>query len=258
MNGASDIDWWRMLAGYLLLGLPLVILNASGVNLVRSVLIGTVRMTLQLLLVGYYLKVIFFWNNSSVNLAWLFIMIVIAGGSVTGRSGLPYRKALLPVIVSLIAGVGLTSGYILGVVIALPDLSDARHVIPVSGMIIGNMLNHSIVGLRTFYSEIEKQSEIFRYYLAYGASRNEAVFSFRAEAMKTAVSPSVATLSNMGLVSLPGMMTGQILGGSDPVTAVKYQILIMIAIHSATVTGLYFSIWFTSLYLFDKYDNLRK
>ncbi len=253
-----DIEWGRMILGYLILALPLTILSVTGVGMVRTVLIGVVRMTVQLLLVGYYLGVIFYWNNPWVNLTWLLVMILVASGAVTGRSELPYKKTFLPVSVSLIAGVGIIAGYLLAVVLSLPDPADARHVIPVSGMIIGNVLNHNIVGLRTFYREIEKQSEIYKYYLASGATRNEAVFSFRAEAIKTAVSPSVATLSNMGLVSLPGMMTGQILGGSDPMTAVKYQILIMISIHSATVFGLYLAVRFTAASMFDSYGNLNR
>jgi putative ABC transport system permease protein len=255
---AADIEWGRLVIGYLILALPLTVLSVTGTNLFRAMLIGTVRMTLQLLLVGYYLGVIFYWNNPFINLLWLLAMIFIAGGAITNRSDLPFRRLFLPVALSLLLAVGLISFYMLALVIAIPDPADARHVIPVSGMILGNVLNHNIVGLRTFYREISGKAELYRFYLSYGASHKEALYPFRKEAMRTAVSPSIATLSNVGLVSLPGMMTGQMLGGSDPMVAVKYQIVIMLSIHSATVLGIYLAIKFSVFYAFDGFRMLRK
>jgi putative ABC transport system permease protein len=255
---ASDIEWYRLALGYLILAVPLLLLSATGTNLVRTMILGSIRMTVQLLLVGYYLGIIFYWNNPWINILWLLVMILVAGGSITNRSDLPFKRLFLPVAASLLLAVGLVSFYMLALVLALPDPADARHVIPVSGMILGNVLNHNIIGLRTYYREISKQAEIYKYYLANGAGHIEALFSFRREAMRTAVSPSLATLSNVGLVSLPGMMTGQMLGGSDPMVAVKYQILIMLSIHSATVIGVYLAIRFSSWYAFDGMRMLRR
>ena len=111
---------------------------------------------------------------------------------------------------------------------------DAQYAIPIGGMILGNCLRADIVGVRTFYNSIRSSEKSYHNSLAQGALLHEAVRPFITEACQSALAPAVATMATIGLVSLPGMMTGVILGGADPMTAIKYQIAIMIAIFSGT------------------------
>lgn len=110
----------------------------------------------------------------------------------------------------------------------------AQYLIPISGLILGNCLRADIIGLRTFYTNLKKYQKNFEYTLAQGASLHEGLRPYMREACEAALAPSIATISTVGLVSLPGVMTGVILGGGDPMVAIKYQIAIMIAIFSGT------------------------
>ena len=84
------------------------------------------------------------------------------------------------------------------------------------------------------------------------------MFPFKKEALKNAFNPVIASVAIVGLISLPGMMTGQILGGSSPVIAVKYQIMLMITIFSSSIISVVLSIYFADKYVFDGFDNLKK
>ena len=94
--------------------------------------------------------------------------------------------------------------------------------------------------------------------MANGATRNEALNPFMKDALKKAFNPTIATTAVMGLISLPGMMTGQILGGSDPSVAVKYQIMLLITIFSSAIMNVVLTILFSNRFAFDAFDNLKK
>jgi putative ABC transport system permease protein len=101
--------------------------------------------------------------------------------------------------------------------------------------ILGNCLQGNVIALERFYSSLRKNENEYMTFLMLGATRWEAVHSYFREAVKAAINPTIASMATMGLVSLPGMMTGQILGGSEPWLAVKYQIAIMICIFTSTM-----------------------
>ena len=109
-------------------------------------------------------------------------------------------------------------------------------------MILGNCLRADIIGIRSFYSTIHRSERAFLYTLSQGATLNEAATPYIREAYEAALSPTVATIATIGLVALPGMMTGVILGGADPMTAIKYQIAIMIAILTGTAVAVILAI----------------
>lgn len=119
------------------------------------------------------------------------------------------------------------------VVIHPEPLLSARYLIPVYGMILGNSMNANILAIERFYNSIKKEKREYLSFLALGGSEAESSHSFFVNAYRAALMPLIATMSAMGLVSLPGMMTGQILGGNLPMDAIKYQIGIMIMIFSS-------------------------
>jgi putative ABC transport system permease protein len=94
--------------------------------------------------------------------------------------------------------------------------------------------------------------------LTNSGSRKNALRPFIREAIVKSLNPLLATMSVIGLISLPGMMTGQILGGSSPAIAIKYQLMIMIAILVGATSGLTLSIWFSVKIILDDYGNIRK
>ncbi len=232
--GAQPIGTLPLAIFYLLLIIPLGIFLWFRIPLLNRTLIAMVRMTVQLCFVGFYLQVVFTWNNPWINGLWLMVMIVVADLSIIRGSDLRVDKFLLPLFGALVVGTAIPLFAFLGPLLRRPTLMDAQYVIPIGGMILGNCLRADLIGIRAFYNTLQKKEKPFLLSLAQGAGLYEAIRPYLREACQEALAPTVATIATIGLVALPGMMTGVILGGANPVTAIKYQIAIMIAIFTGT------------------------
>lgn len=256
--GTNDISWLDLLLGFLIIIIPFIIFRRYKTGLVKEMSIAFLRMSVQLMLVGFYLQYIFLWDSIWLNLAWVALMASAACASIIKRSGLRLDKFLIPVgtgvIVNVLANMLLFSFVIIG----KDSFYSARYIIPVMGMIVGNTLSNAIIGLRSFYKSISDEEDRYKYMLLSGAVKEEALFSYMSEAFKTSFAPTVASTAGMGLIWLPGMMTGQILGGNDPMTAIKYQILIVTAIFAGGVLTVYTSLRLSKNFAFDEYDMLKK
>lgn len=258
MNGVQDISWMDLAAGYLLLVIPVLIFRYYQTGMIRSTLIAVLRMSIQLYLVGLYLQYIFDLNSHWINIGWVLIMIVIASLTAISRSGLSRKLFLLPILAAMLLSVFAIDMYFLGVVLKLDYLFDARYFIPITGMLIGNCMSNIIIALNTFYKSLDREQAQYRFALANGAARAEALRPFIAEALRKSLNPTIATTSVVGLISLPGMMTGQILGGSDPAVAIKYQIMIMITILVSSLITTVLSIAVSNRFVFDDMDMPAK
>jgi putative ABC transport system permease protein len=159
--------------------------------------------------------------------------------------------------IALLIGTVLPMIFFAGVILRLPGWFDAQYVIPLAGMILGNCLRADIIGLNNFYQSIHTNEKAYHQSLTYGAALAEAVSPFFRDALRSALAPTIASMATIGLVSLPGMMTGVILAGADPFTAIKYQIAIMIAIFSGTAVTVFLAIRLTLANSFNAYGILR-
>jgi len=232
--GAVDLSIAGMVMAYLLLVIPLGIILWQKVPIAGRVLIAVVRMTVQLLLVGIYLQFVFKLDNAWLNGFWVLVMIGVADVSIIRSCGLRVRVFALPLMPALLLGISIPLLWFVGGVLRRPNLLEAQYLIPVGGMILGNCLRVNIVGLKNFYSSVRGDEKSFQLALAQGATLREAITPYLSESFQAAIAPTVATMMTIGLVSLPGMMTGVIMGGNDPMLAIKYQIGIMIAIFTGT------------------------
>jgi putative ABC transport system permease protein len=254
--GAVDIPITGLLAAYLLLLVPLGVIAWQRVPLMGKVLVAALRMTIQLLFVGLYLQVVFKLDSPWLNILWVLVMISVADVSIIRGCGLRVRTFAAPLGPALLLGTALPMLWFVGGVLRRPNLLEAQYVIPVGGMILGNCLRANIVGIRDFYQAIRRDEKAFRLVLAQGATLHEAVRPYLGNAFQAAVSPTIATMMAIGLVSLPGMMTGVILGGNDPMVAIKYQIGIMIAIFTGTAVTMPAAVLLTLRRSFSSYGNL--
>ncbi|MEN8126685.1 MAG: ABC transporter permease [Planctomycetota bacterium] len=254
----TPIQIGGLVAGYGLLIIPLAILLWTKTPLLGKLLIGGIRMTVQLLLVGFYLQVVFDRNLPWLNGLWVLVMIGVADISIIRGAGLRIRKLALPLFAALLIGISVPLLYFLGVILHLPNLLEARFVIPIGGMILGNCLRANIIGTRWFYHSIRRGEKAFCQQLADGATLSEATRPHLQHTLQEALAPTLATMATIGVVSLPGMMTGVILGGSDPRVAVMYQIAIMIAIFTGTSITILLGILFSRNVVFDAYGLLDR
>jgi len=257
MHQTVDISYFNLFLGYLLLIIPVVVFYYFKTHLVKDSLVAVLRMTIQLFVVGLYLEILFEYNDAWINSAWWVLMVVVAAFTIVRRASLKRKYFLIPLFISLAISLFLIDLYFLGIIIELDYAFESRYFIPISGILLGNCLKTNILGLNTFYKKLHSEITLYRYYLANGATRSEALIPFMREALRTAFNPLIAGISVIGLISLPGMMTGQILGGSSPNVAIKYQIMLMMAIFVSTVISVILTILIANNFVFDKYGNVK-
>ena len=245
--GTIDISYYNLFIGLLLLAIPFFYLWKFKTGLLKPALIGTIRMIIQLFFIGMYLKYLFLWNNPWINFLWVIIMIFVAGQTALVRTQLKRCILLIPITVGL---------YFIGIVLQLDNIFSAQYFIPIFGILMGNMLSSNVIALNTYYSGLKREQQLYRYLLGNGATRQEAQAPFIRQAIIKSFSPLIANISVMGLVALPGTMIGQILGGSSPNVAIKYQMMIMVITFTASMLSLMITISLASRRSFDAYGKL--
>ncbi len=253
-----DISLFGLATLPVAVALIILISHLAGLKLERRIFTAFARMALQLSLVGIYLKFIFRINSPMVNIAWIVIMIVIANLNILHNAGLNSRRLFLSGFGALCAAMLITVAWFIMAVVSPKPIYDARYLIPISGMVLGNCLRANIVTLEKFFSSITENEKTYLAYLTMGATVNEATRPYSREAVKVAMAPGISSVAAMGLISLPGMITGQILGGALPMTAIKYQIAIMVAIFLASIISSILNILLTLKVAFNENGILKK
>ena len=248
--GTIDISYYNLFIGLLLLAIPFFYLWKFKTGLLKPAMIGTLRMIIQLFFIGIYLKYLFLWNNPWINFLWVIIMIFVAGQTALVRTQLKRSILLIPISIGFLCSVVVVGLYFIGVVLQLDNIFSAQYFIPIFGILMGNMLSSNVIALNTYYSGLKREQQLYRYLLGNGATRQEA------QAIIKSFSPLIANIAVMGLVALPGTMIGQILGGSSPNVAIKYQMMIMVITFTASMLSLMITISLASRRSFDAYGKL--
>lgn len=256
--GTIDIDYGSLGIGLLLMLIPVYFLWHFKTGLLKPVLIGTVRMIIQLFLIGAYLRFLFEWNNPFINFLWVIIMVGVAAETALTRTRLKRGILMIPISIAFFVTVVLVGLYFLGSVLKLDNIFSAQYFIPVFGIIMGNMLGVNVIGLNTYYAGLRREQQLYYFLLGNGATRNEAIAPFVRQALIKAFSPGIANMAVTGLVALPGTMIGQILGGSSPHVAIKYQIMIVVITVVASMLSLMMTIFLASRKSFDSYGRLLR
>ncbi|MBW3694667.1 ABC transporter permease [Vibrio sp. T187] len=230
MQDVVDISWFQLLLFSSILLIPLGISYYFKLGIAKEALVSILRMTIQLALVGVYLEYLFDLNSWWVNLSWLLIMVLIGANSIIGKAKLPQKPLLLPISFSLASTAIPLVILICALVIKPNPIFSAQYLIPIAGMLLGNCLSCNIVALQNLFGAFELRKSEYEGALSLGASPQYASAPFIRTAIQKSISPIMASMATTGIVTLPGMMTGQILGGASPMVAIKYQLMIMIAI----------------------------
>lgn len=228
--------------GQLALAAMLILINivlsfTLRLGLEQRLWVASVRMVIQLLLVGYILEWVFTLKNPLWVLLVALAMTVMAGMSAVNRTRRRFRNIYWNSFVSILASSFLVTGLVVGGIIQVKPWYDPQYLIPLLGMVLGNTLTGISLALDRFTEELTSHRDRVEALLALGATRWEAAHGAVKEALRTGTIPTINSMMVMGLVSLPGMMTGQILAGARPVDAVRYQIVIIFAIASGTALG---------------------
>jgi putative ABC transport system permease protein len=257
MSGVTPaIEFWQ-------LGLALVfVLLAAGASLWlklglgKDILVGTVRVFAQLFLMGYVLVYVFEWRIPWLTLVLFAGMIFFAARIVAGRvkgKGVP---VFWPVFGSMLLSYMVVSIIVVGVVVQAQPWWDPRLFLPLGGMVVGNSMNAMALSLDRLFSEVRTRRDEVEMMLSLGADRSEATAEMLAASVRAGMIPSINSMMGVGVVFIPGMMTGQILAGADPVLAIKYQIVVMLMLVGSTTLGSVLAVMLARRRIFTPADQL--
>lgn len=253
-----DISLTSLAVGLLLLLIPLFFLWKLRTGLVRATLVAAARMILQLFLISIYLRYLFEWDLPWLNTLWVIIMALIATHTTGQRTGLRSSVVAVPSFVGFLISALVVGFFFLCFVLRLDNPFAARYFIPIMGILMGNMLGVNVLTLSTFYSGVQREQATYYYLLGNGATRFEAWLPFMREAVIKSFTPCIANMAVMGIVALPGTMIGQILGGSSPDVAVKYQMMIVVITMASSMLSLILSLWLSTRRAFDGFGRIRE
>ena len=228
-------------------------------GLARRLLVAGARMVVQLTLIGLVLKALFELASPAFTALAALIMVLFAGREAMARQERRFTGFWT-------YGIGTGSMMAAGIIVTVFGLTtqispdpwyDPRYAIPVLGMILGNTMNGVSLRLDRLVSGPVVRRAAIAAQMMLGATARQAMQGVTREAMRAGLIPTINGMAAAGLVSLPGMMTGQILAGVEPVEAVKYQILIMFLIGGGTGLGLLAAVLLGARRLTDSRHRLR-
>lgn len=232
MNPAVP-SWWGVGASVLLVALTVALVVREQLGLTREVLVACARAIVQLVVVGALLGVLFDSAGLPGALAWVVAMVVVGGG-VAGRRGAGVPGAQGIATIAIAAGTAVT----LGLLVAAQVIDDhPRVLVPVGGMVVSAATRGTSVALLRMAEEAVTGRRQVEARLALGLPGAAAFAPHRRSALRAALVTDVDAVRTVGLISLPGAMTGLLLAGVDPLTAIRYQVVVMWMILAAVTVA---------------------
>ncbi len=228
MHAISLTPWDLAIASSLIV-VDAVLSLIFGLRLHWKIAVASVRLVVQLTAIGYVLKFIFAINNPAVTLMLILVMVLIAARETAARPERRFKgqTGLAIGAASVASATLITALFALTTALRPHPWYDPHYAVPLAGILLGNILNATSLSLDSLLGAIARERPAVEARLTLGATYWEAVTPFVRDAIRRGLVPIINQMSAAGVVTLPGIMTGQILAGLDPLEAVKYQILLM-------------------------------
>lgn len=236
MSTLVELQLWQVAVAASLIVVSAAVSVLLQLRLERQLILASVRTVVQLLLIGFILGWLFTEGQAYV-VGVMALMTLIAGTVSVGRCEQSYRGVVLDSIVSIWVTAWCVTVVAVVVVVRPTPWNSPQYWIPLLGMVLHNTLNGISLGLDRFMTELTARRDEIETLLSLGATRWEAARGPVRQAVRTGMIPTINSMMVVGLVSLPGMMTGQMLAGVDPTQAGMYQIVIMFLLAAGTSMG---------------------
>lgn len=221
--------------------LPLLILSTAplfliayiswrhNLELASPVVVSTTRTFVQLSILSFILDPIFAWgiDCSLIVIAYVLFMVTLASREAANRMKYVFKGMGPTILGALLINVSVVGIWAFGLIIKPTPIFNPQYIIPIVGMLLGNSINGVALSLNSILTSLVESQREVELYLSFGATGFEACASQVRKAIRAGTTPVINGMAVIGLVSIPGMMTGQILGGAPVVDAARYQMLIM-------------------------------
>jgi len=258
MKGIINLTVVQVALAYVFVIIVLIIVRARGIKREKEIIISSIRMTLQLILVGYLLVYIFDNPNAFITIGIIIMMEAFVVYTVFKKFKKQLSKALKQVIaVSMAVGTLLCLIYFLLIVVRISPWYEPQYFIPIAGMIVGNSMTGISLGVKSLLEGMTLQRVTVEEALILGATPQDASKAIINSTFDAAILPTINSMVGMGIVFLPGMMTGQILSGTNPTTAIAYQIAIMLGILGAVALTVFIMLHWGYRTFFNKEYQLK-
>lgn len=250
------ISFLSIILGLLLLALPAYLLVRLDQPLLLRTAKAVARMMLQTAVLGGVLWALWYVDKPIFSLLWVFLMTMTAAWLLVKRTRLQQKRLFVPVWAGLLAGVLVVGGYLL-LVLRLEQPSAARWIVPVGGVLLAHVLTMNTRGVSAYFEALRKDGKTYYTLLGNGASRLTALAPYVRQALRSMMEPMTSSLAVTGLLALPMLLAGLLLGGLSPVTATVFFVLLVVAGIAASVLALVVTLWLADKQVFNKRGELK-
>jgi len=257
MEEMQDVTLIGLTAAFVFLLILLAIMRKERLGHQWEIILSSVRMTIQLILVGYILTYIFDNPNIWFSIIALLLMLSFAVVNTFQRVGDVPADMKKIVGLAMFIGTGITIIYFIILVFKVEPWYQPQYFIPIAGMMIGNSMTGITLGIDGLLTGMKGNRSVIENALMLGGKPSLIMREITGRAFYQALLPTINSMMGMGIVFLPGMMTGQILAGAPPLAAIKYQIAIMLGIMGSVTLTVYIVIKWGSRTFFNQRGQLK-
>lgn len=252
-----NISVLGLVLGLLLIALPIYIIYAFDLRVMRRLLKSLAMMAVVVSAFGAVTALLITYNVLWVNVLVAVVLALLSSVVVVLRSGLRQRRLLLPVMAASVVPLLFVSLYVLLLVLSLKKPFDTRFFIPMLGLMVGMASGLIARALRAYYIGLEHHNELYYYLLGNGATHREAVRHFVRRGFQAALVPVMRQMSGMFLTTAPALMLGLVMSGVGVWTAALLEVVVLLAVMVYALTTFWLAILLSRRYAFDEYERLR-
>ncbi len=246
-----EISFYSFAIVYVLLLIVLVIMKITKINKAKEIMFASFMMTIQLILAGYILSYLFANPYPAYTLLYLGIMFAFASRRILHKKILLNRQFKQSIACSFLVCCTLIPLFFV-TIITEQSFFNPQYTIPITGMLVGNAMTGFNLALKSFQENLLQNEAKNTCLLMLGVHPEKILRPYVSSALENALYPTINSMLSMGIISLPGMLTGQILAGADPTSATLYQIAIMVAISATVCMSVYLGLYFGQSCLYNK------
>ena len=251
------LNYTDLAIALILIVIPIAISFKSRLGIEKDIIIGTVRTFIQLMIIGYVLKYIFGLKKWYLVLLMVTIMAIVAGYNAVKRQKTKIPGLFPIVTLSIFLGAGVAMTTLIVLILRVRPWYEPQYLIPITGMMLGNAMNAAALAVDRLIGDARSRRWEIEAALALGASPYKAIHPLLSDTARAAMMPTINAMMVVGIVQLPGMMTGQIIGGVAPEQSVRYQIIIMYMLTTSVTISCMTVLYFFYRKLFTRDEQLN-